>query len=403
MKVIHIACGNTPIQPTGAGGVQKDLYFLTKYLSQLDCNAGVIDISPEVHRKLQTGAKIHTVWNPPISGEFCGTRSHIIKVCIFSILAAFRLYWLLKEDKIDIIHTHGQFPGAAILVFKWLLGWSHAIVHTIHSSHILMNPTKVNKLKYFLEVIVLNKVDLVITETETGRRQLESVFNIKPEKIAVVPQGLNLTEINDFVEKNRVDAREDKGHVVLYVGRVCPRKNQLLLIKAVPKVLQRFLKTRFVFVGPIEDSSYFGRISRLIKNGKLDSSVEFTGEFTGNRLFETYKNASIFAFPTLYETQGVVLLEAMAFGLPVVASDIGPIRDVVSLEKDSALLVDPDHVDAIADAIIQLLGDESLKEKLITRGKNLVSSKFSWPQIANRMLGVYKDVIHSQKERKEGS
>lgn len=392
MKVIHIACGSTSIQPSGAGGVQKDLYFLTKYLSDLDCDVGVIDINSKDHRKLQSSARIHRVWNPPISGEVCGTLSHVVKVSIFSILAALRLRRLLKEDKIDIIHTHGQFPGAAILLFKRLFRWSIPIVHTIHNANILMHPTKISRLKYFLELITWHKANVLIVETQTGHRQLQSEFNIKPDKIVVVPQGLDLKQIDDFTGGNHGDAKESNETVVLYVARVCSRKNQLALIEAAPKVLQKFSETRFVFVGPIEDRSYFRKISQVIRDEKLNSSIKFTGELRGNMLFEAYRNATIFAFPTLYETQGVVLLEAMAFGLPVVASDIGPIRDVVSSRQGSALLINPYDVDDIANAIIQLLSNSSLRSKTATEGKNLVHENFDWPMIAKKMLTVYEEI-----------
>ncbi|GAG94441.1 unnamed protein product, partial [marine sediment metagenome] len=124
--------------------------------------------------------------------------------------------------------------------------------------------------------------------------------------------------------------------------------------------------------------------------------VEFTGQVSTEQLYRLYHRTTIFVFPTLYESQGVVLVEAMAFGLPVLASKIGPILDVVSLEEGSALLIDPYNTEEIAQAIIKLFHDEALRSELSVKGRKLTSSRFPWSRIAQDMLAMYGELVQGQ-------
>jgi len=89
----------------------------------------------------------------------------------------------------------------------------------------------------------------------------------------------------------------------------------------------------------------------------------------------------------------------MAFGLPVIASRIGPIMDVVNLETDSAILVNPDDTEEISSVIIRLLGDESMRTTLSIKGRKLASSRFSWSRIASDMLSVYRELIENTRSK----
>lgn len=107
----------------------------------------------------------------------------------------------------------------------------------------------------------------------------------------------------------------------------------------------------------------------------------------------------ILVFPTLYEVQPLVHLEAMAFGLPVVASRIPEIEETMQSGEASAILVDPNNPDEIAHAILQLLGDEALRHQLSASGQKLVAERFDWTQIARQMLNLYAQL--AERERGE--
>ncbi|MCL0079869.1 glycosyltransferase family 4 protein [Dehalococcoidia bacterium] len=391
MKVIHIATGARPIQPSGAGGTEKDLYFLARHLCRLGCEVMVIDVKTSHVQRKGLNITLEEVWNPPLAdADFF---NHLVRIVAFALLSTLRLYFVIKRSRIDLIHTHSQFPGIAVLIARSLLRWKIPVVHTIHNSYLLMRPSKANKLKHALEVFVLKMADHIIVETETGYKNLIREFGISQQRITVIPQGLDLESLD--INKNTRSQSKQKSKVMLYVGRICPRKNQMVILKAAPQVLERHPEAKFKFVGPTEDKAYFKSLCDIVKQ-KLSPHVGFAGELSGESLLEVYRSAFVFIFPSLYETQGVVLLEAMAFGMPVIASKIGPIEDIVKLEPGSAILIDPHSPDEIAEAIIRVLENEELRKELSRKGRKLVLEHFRWEQIANEILKVYNQVASSK-------
>jgi len=385
MKVIHIATGAYSVPPAGAGGAEKVIYSLTEHLSRLGCDVSVIDIKAKEHQGLKSGVTFHEVREPPIADK--GLPHHVIRLSIFAILAIFKLRTLVKNNKIDIIHTHNQFSAAAILLANKLFHWNIPHIHTTHNSYIVMRPTLANKLKNILEVIVFKKANHIIAQTNTVRQQLTSKFNVSPARITVIPNGIELEDITEFIANN--PDQGSPGKVVLCPARICPRKNQLSLMNAIPIVLKAHPQAKFVFVGPVEDKAYFDTLHKFAADENLSGIVEFTGEVSPKQLYPLYQNATVFVLPTLYESGLLVHLEAMAFGLPVIISRIATIENTVELEKGSALLIDPNNPNEIADAIIQVLGDETLRQELSNKGKKLVWERFNWQQIATETLNLY--------------
>ncbi|MCL0041198.1 glycosyltransferase [Dehalococcoidia bacterium] len=100
----------------------------------------------------------------------------------------------------------------------------------------------------------------------------------------------------------------------------------------------------------------------------------------------------MFVFPTLYETQGRPVLEAMAFGLPAIVSKIGPIEDIVKLEEGSAILVNPNDPNEIADAILQVLRNQALSRQMSIKGRKLAGN-FDWKTIAEKLGRIYETVL----------
>ena len=148
-------------------------------------------------------------------------------------------------------------------------------------------------------------------------------------------------------------------------------------------------ETKFIFVGPIEERPYFSILSKFVLDKNLSHAVEFAGEVSRERLYELYQKATVFALPTLYEMQALVVIEAMAFGVPVIASRIGPVEDTVKMEEGSAMLVDPNNPEEIAGAVIRVFENEALRRELSAKGEKLVSQRFTWGQIAAETLKLY--------------
>ncbi len=390
MRVVHVATGFLPVSPTSGRSVERNLHQLTKNQAQPDGDIEVIDIKAGSHLRSETGARFHELWTPPLSGA--NLFSYSLKVITFTLQLLPVLRRLAKSGGADIIHTHSQFPAAAILLARRLFGWKIPVVYTAHNPYLLMPPSLANKLKHLLiEDKVLRRVDRVVAQTEAVGRELSLRFNIEPAKIRQVYDGIDIEAIDDFMGKYPRQA--DPQKIVFYPAVINPRKNQMAIIEGIPQVLKACPECKFIFAGAVDDTAYFNIIQRSVLEHGLSPWVEFPGRLSTEPLYRLYRDATIFVFPTLYESQGVVLVEAMAFGLPVIASRIGPLLDVVSLEEGSALLIDPYNAEEIAQAIIKLLQDEPLRNKLSAKGRKLASSRFPWSRVAEDMLAMYKELV----------
>ena len=180
---------------------------------------------------------------------------------------------------------------------------------------------------------------------------------------------------------------------ILFVGRPEKRKGLSHLLKAYKRVKEVVPETRLIIVGPGTREKYEGKVS---KNGLKD--VVFAGYTTYDELPRYYKTADIYCSPaTGYESFGIVLLEGMALGKPVVASNIDGYASVLS-DGVEGLLVPPKDEKSLAQALIKLLRDETLRQKMGANG--LVKAKeYDWDNIVRRLLDYYSEVIKKSRNR----
>jgi hypothetical protein len=185
--------------------------------------------------------------------------------------------------------------------------------------------------------------------------------------------------------------------MVLCVGGISSQKNQFTAVKTIPLVMAAHPEVKLVFAGNISQVNYFNSIQRFVTENNLSPYVEFKGMVTRQELYNLYSDAILFLFPTTAEVQPTVLMEALAFGLPVIASTIEPIADVVGQGEGSAILVDPYDVDGIAAAIIRVLEDGSLRQSMSQRAQELARS-LSYEHIASQTLALYNKLVQNKKQ-----
>ena len=199
---------------------------------------------------------------------------------------------------------------------------------------------------------------------------------------------------NPIVVGNGVDEREfypsddRKGGYVLYVGRLDYRKGLIDLIKVaqILKDNKKPIKILIVGTGPL-----YKYIKAMIRKYDLDN-IELTGYVPRKRLLWLYRNAEIFTFPSHYEGLPTVILEAMACGLPVVASDIPAHRDII-IHGYNGLLSRRGSPDSIARNILTLTENEKLQRKLGKNARKTIENKFTWDKICKKFEKIYKQAI----------
>ncbi len=212
-------------------------------------------------------------------------------------------------------------------------------------------------------------------------------------KVVVVPNGINLNEFN--IPYTKEECREKLGlpvdkNILLFFGYLVPYKSPDVLLKAFPKVLREFPNSILVFAGSgiMEES-----LKKLAKELGVEKDVRFAGFIKKEFRPFYYRASDVFCLPSTLRTEsfGIVNLEAMACGVPIVASKIGGIPDIVK-DGENGLLVLPGDSDILADAIIYLLKNESVREKMGEDGRNKVGD-YSWEKIAEETEKIYKRLI----------
>lgn len=349
--MIHVATGSSTVPPVKYDGTTKDIFYLTRALAKLGCDVIVIDSKTEPIKRKDSHTHFLEVWNPPLGDA--GRLRHILRIMIFALLSTRTLHRVVKKEHPDIIHLHSQFPAAAVLLSRWFFHRDVPLIHNTHNTIITMQTSRINRFKHSLEVFAFKQADFVMSDTESTKKRIHILFKIPMDKIFVRPEGIDTIEIDEFIKTAHPELKSQKGKIVIYPAVIDPRKNQMGLIKAVPDILRVHPDTTFVLPGPIGNRPYYESLQNQIAESNLTDHIQFSGELPlVPDLFRLYGNADIFVFPTLYETQGVVLLEAMAFGLPCAASNIGPILDIAGADGSSALLFDPRDTSAIAHAVV---------------------------------------------------
>ena len=228
----------------------------------------------------------------------------------------------------------------------------------------------------------------VLTVSESSKRDIIRFFGTSPDKIDVIPNAFNERFSVEPKKEDVARVRERyqlQDAFVLYAGNVKPHKNLERLIEAFSLVRRRGLgNLKLVLIG--DEISKYAALRRAVHRHQLHPYVRFIGFMPEETLAVMYRLAGVFVFPSLYEGFGLPPLEAMASGTPVVTSNVSALPEVAG---DAALLVDPYDPVAIADAIHDVLTNDSLRSLLCKKGRQR-ASQFSWEASARRVREIYR-------------
>jgi len=218
----------------------------------------------------------------------------------------------------------------------------------------------------------------IIAVSAFTARQVQQLLGVEPGRIHVVHHGVNVPAVQGGVREK----------VILHVGAIQHRKNLGRLVKAFEQVPPEW---RLVLAG----SRGFGAdaILRAIETSPAAGRIEVAGYVTSAILAAWYGRASVFAFPSLDEGFGMPVLEAMAAGVPVLTSDRSALPEVAG---DAALLVNPEEVGALTEALQRLTSDGELRERLIERGKQR-ALEFSWAATVAGTWAVYQELLSAAR------
>jgi phosphatidylinositol alpha-mannosyltransferase len=291
-----------------------------------------------------------------------------------------QLRGLLKRHAFDILHTH-----APLVPTLPLIAIETAECPQVGTFHTTSGPSRLIELFLGPLTARMKRLDARIAVSETARDFAAQYF---PGEYLVIPNGVDTERFHPAVEPFPEWRDPDRVNV-LFVGRLDPRKGVQVLLEAMSEVLARTGdRARLLIVG---DSYLRGRFEGSLAPATR-AHVHFLGHVPSHDLPRWYATGDIFVSPALgHESFGIVLVEAMASGRAVVASDIPGYRSVVQ-PGVNGVVTPPGDVPALAEAIAALVMDPERRATLAQRGRER-ALEFAWPHITDRIEAVYRDVL----------
>ncbi len=310
----------------------------------------------------------------------------LVKLQVISFLFFNIVYSLRKFRDMDIVHVQWPIPnGLGALFLKKIYGIPY--INTIHGEEVYLS--KRYHTIFALKWIVNNAKKTITNSSATRDSCLEA--GLDEYNIQIIPFGVD----TDFFKPLKLPKNEDMFQI-LSVGYLIERKGFEYLIRAMKEVLKKHKNARLKIVGsgPLEN-----KLKNMIIKLELQNEVEIIKNVSDEELLRLYNSSDLFVLPSITDSQGnteglgVVLLEAMASGLPVIGSNVGGIKDII-VDNETGLLFQEKNSQEIVDKIIFTIENKSKMNKLAENGLNFVEENFNWEIVAESYQDCYKSVLH---------
>ncbi|MCK4915814.1 MAG: glycosyltransferase family 4 protein [Candidatus Eisenbacteria sp.] len=351
------------------GGVPEHVYHICVELGRLGHDVRVVTThfgsgrAPNEEQVIRIGRSVPV----PANGSICPVA--------VDVRMRGKVRRMLLAERFDVLHLHEPLMPALCLAV--LAEAEVPVVGTFHANN-------EGALGYRLFGALLDKyfdkLDARVAVSAAAARTVSRHFG---GEYTIIPNGVDIERFS-----TTAPAHDEGTFTILFVGRLEPRKGAKFLLRAMPRILREVPRARLVVVGSGPMSGYY----RSHLPDGLEDRVVFAGRVSGDALTRYYAEADVFCSPAMGgESFGIVLIEAMAAGAAVVASDIAGYRDVV---KDGAtgLLVSRGDPDSIAAAIVRLARDGELRRRLVESAGTEVR-QYSWDRVTARILDIYESVV----------
>ncbi|WP_019415898.1 glycosyltransferase family 4 protein [Paenisporosarcina sp. TG20] len=355
------------------GGAQIHVRDLANHLAASGCEVSII-----------TGAGTCVHKHVNVSYYQCPSLKRELHP-FYDVRAIFEVRKLLKIEKPDIVATHSSKAGLIGRIAAWSLR-----IPTVFTAHgwAFTEGVSVKKRKLYviIEKIIGKITNQVITVSDYDRNLAISKHVLPPHKIKTVHNGVLLLK-----QVNQIEPRDESQINILMVARFDVPKRQLSLIKACEKLIH--LPWFLSFVG---DGGQLEKTQEYVNANHLHDRVIFYGAMKSIEI--PLSKAEIFVLISDYEGLPLCILEAMQAGLPIIATDVGGVKEAVSNSGNGFLIPKGDEA-SLLHQLKNLLTDVSLREAMGTRSKLLYNEKFTFERMYVQTMQVYEKVLQNQPEK----
>lgn len=387
-------CFVTPEYIPLVGGTGSYVYYLSENLARYGNSVYVVTKNNLGKNGRATVLSVKTFRISPLDNFF------------FYIRSSQKIMQINEKVPVDIVHVN--LPLVPSFAVPRNLG--KALVATVHTTwmgekkalrhepFLEMNISEkivvsFNPILRFLEHALLERSDIIIAVSEHTKRELLEKYHLNADKVTVIHNGVDVEKFKPAEDKNKVKRALGFGdnRVVLYVGRLYSRKGLPTLLKAASIVLRRTKNVKFVISGKSFHKEE-EKLRALVEKLKLQKDVLFAGYTPDEKLPQLYQASDVFVLPSTYEGLPFTLLEALASGLPAVATNVGGVPEVIADGKNG-FLVSPLDFQDLAEKILYLLENPSFAFEMGRLGRKTVEEKFTWQNVTRQVLEIYNKVL----------
>ena len=296
------------------------------------------------------------------------------------------------KGKFDVIHAHDWLVANAAKTLK--SAYNIPIVATIHATEAGRNGGIREEQQRYIndtEWMLTYEATEVIVNSNYMKNEVQRLFGLPFEKINVIPNGINLNIYNG-IEKNfefRRKYARDNEKIVMCAGRLVYEKGFQYLIDAAPKILNNYHDVKFIIAGK---GGMMDELKAKANYLGISDKVYFTGQLCPQDLYTMYKCADVAVFPSTYEPFGIVAIEGMYAGTPIVVSDVGGLNEIVE-HGVTGMKSYAGNANSLADSILSLLFDQQLAYNVAKNGKEKVKNVYNWTIIAQDTHFTYQKAI----------
>lgn len=300
-----------------------------------------------------------------------------------------RLFKSLAPE-VDILHVHTPLPP--------FIKTSCPVITTVHtpmltdhyyvkidSFYSFFSKISAKFVSYPLELKHIHNSNIVTTVTNQIAQELQE-YNYNPKDVVVVGNGVD----DKFFYPSKKKS-ENNNKYILYIGRMDSEKGLFDLVESARYVCNKRSDISFILAGSGKD---LNKLKKKTKKLGLEGKFKFLGQVEKSQIVELYQKASIFVLPSYHEGLPTVLLEAMACGLPIIATNVRGNNDLI-VNKKNGILVAARQPNQLAEAICSLIDDKKLKESLGKNARKQIEQKYSWDAVSKKYLKCYELITRS--------
>jgi glycosyltransferase involved in cell wall biosynthesis len=302
----------------------------------------------------------------------------------FDLATAKRIREIIRVQDIDLVHSHGY--KADIYAY---LATRRIRLPLLATSHLWTRQTAAVRFYEFLDAHVLRSFDAIIAVSDRIATELRQA-GVPAGKITVIDNGIDLTPFRSAVPVLASELNKGDGLLIGTAGRLVAQKGLTFFLTAAQQVLEEFPNLQFAIFGDGPDR---GKLEQMAKDLRIENKVWFAG--TRNDMPNVYASLDVFALASIDEGLPMALLEAMASGVPVVATEVGAVPKVI-MPGRTGMLVRPGDPRELAQALACLARDPALRERLGNNGKQAVHQQFSSQIMTQNYCRVYEQLLRKK-------